>query len=49
VADVPQRARPIHHTRASLGHQFVDAVDEEKPVFKMKRFENVPARTVVPK
>ena len=32
---------PIVHTRASLGQRYVEPVADDKPTFKLKRFENV--------
>lgn len=35
---------PVTHTRASLGHRYVEPVMDNKPVFKMKKFDKVQSR-----
>ena len=34
----------IQHTKASLGHRFVEPVQDTSKPFKMKKFLGVPAR-----
>uniref|UniRef100_A0A7S0YX69 Flagellar associated protein n=1 Tax=Hemiselmis tepida TaxID=464990 RepID=A0A7S0YX69_9CRYP len=35
---------PVTHTRASLGHRYVEPVVDDRPPFKMKKFANVAPR-----
>jgi len=39
---------PVMHTRASLGHRFVEPVTSLQKPFKLKKFANVPGKLHVP-
>lgn len=39
--NMAKKTIPVTHTRASLGHRYVEPVYEEKPLFKMKKFAHV--------
>jgi hypothetical protein len=39
---------PVMHTKASLGHRYVEPIPDDSIPFKMKKFANVPARLHMP-